>query len=221
MHVPSQSHLETSRAPGLTAPSAPQGLLRPRALSAGPRRSPTTVLRLPHCHPRHTHSWPFHSCGRAASGCRSDARPGSRSGLGPWSCLGASPSASLPAWRSCSAPLEAREPSAQTPHTDRQTGVPVSAAAAPPPPLGLRATRRPPTTRVPNPDPRVPAQVQIHSGTLHKGWIHAENQTLPSPAPWPWTRVQARCQMDPACPQLCPAQPPPQYPLTTTTCPRV
>ena len=107
-----------------------------------------------------THSWLSHSCVRAASGCRSDARPGSRSGPGPWSCPGASPSASPPAWHSYIAPLEAHRAATQTDRHRQTNGALVSAAAAPCSPQPqvypqvLTGCREyPPPIRAPNSDP--------------------------------------------------------------------
>lgn len=132
---------------GLAAPSAAQwllweGPLPPWVLVWGPcpaHHSPTQG------HP--THSWPSHSCVRAASGCRSGVHPGSRSGPGPWSCHGASPSVSPPAWHSYIAPLVAHRPGTQTDRhrqtqidTDRGAGERCSG------PSVLIAASAPPTT---------------------------------------------------------------------------
>lgn len=56
-----------------------------------------------------THSWPFHSCARASSGCRTCVRPDRRTAPVLWSRRGASPSGSPSAWSSYISPLEARK----------------------------------------------------------------------------------------------------------------
>lgn len=53
-----------------------------------------------------THSWPFHSCARASSGCRTCVHPDRRTAPDPWNHRGASPSGSPSAWSSYISPLE-------------------------------------------------------------------------------------------------------------------
>lgn len=54
----------------------------------------------------HTHSWPFHSCVRASSGCRSGAHPGRTVSPALWILLSALPSVCPTASHTCIAPLQ-------------------------------------------------------------------------------------------------------------------
>lgn len=55
-----------------------------------------------------THSWPFHSCAMASSGCRTCVHPDRRTAPDPWNHRGASPSGSPSALSSYISPLEER-----------------------------------------------------------------------------------------------------------------
>lgn len=66
------------------------------------------MLFLHDCKKGDTYSWPFHSCARVSSGCKTCVRPDRRTAPVPWTRRGASPSGSPSAWSSYISPLEPR-----------------------------------------------------------------------------------------------------------------